>query len=240
MNPYDEVAPRYDTIFEQPRSQAEDAAWLRRFGGAVTGCVRVGGTVLDIGCGTGWLLDQLAVPPHQYLGFDLSSRMVTEGQRKHPEHKLFEWSMTDEWPVPDASVRLVISPWISPSYMDPRWAFREARRVLVPGGKAVFQPQAPQPQGDVLAARAAVGDEHNLPPACYDPDLTGFRPWGVHDVVRAARAGGMDDLTVHGFIPRRPMPAWVRGKVQARWLAQDVRTWDAIYLDVRATKGLRA
>ena len=43
--------------------------------------------VLDLGCGTGLLLELLALQPEDYIGIDPSEKMLEELQRKFPEHE---------------------------------------------------------------------------------------------------------------------------------------------------------
>ena len=43
--------------------------------------------VLDLGCGTGLLLELLALQPEDYLGIDPSQKMLDELRRKFPEHE---------------------------------------------------------------------------------------------------------------------------------------------------------
>lgn len=49
--------------------------------------VAPGCKVLDLGCGTGLLLELLALQPEDYLGIDPSEKMLEELQRKFPEHE---------------------------------------------------------------------------------------------------------------------------------------------------------
>ena len=49
--------------------------------------VAPGCKVLDLGCGTGLLLELLALQPEDYLGIDHSEKMLEELQRKFPEHE---------------------------------------------------------------------------------------------------------------------------------------------------------
>ena len=49
--------------------------------------VAPGCKVLDLGCGTGLLLELLALQPEDYLGIDHSEKMLEELQSKFPEHE---------------------------------------------------------------------------------------------------------------------------------------------------------
>ena len=74
---YDQAAADYDALFTRPVDRWEDdhlASLLRP--------VVDGADVLDLGCGTGWLLDHCA--PLHYTGVDASSAMLAELTRKHP------------------------------------------------------------------------------------------------------------------------------------------------------------
>lgn len=74
---YEEAAAGYDGLFTRQVDRWEDehlADLLRP--------VVDGQDVLDLGCGTGWLLDHLA--PSGYTGVDASAAMLAELVRKHP------------------------------------------------------------------------------------------------------------------------------------------------------------
>jgi SAM-dependent methyltransferase len=73
---YDEMAPVYDEHFTRPVDRWEDD----RLAGLLRPHVD-GRSVLDLGCGTGWLLDHLT--PGMYVGVDESQAMLRELRRKH-------------------------------------------------------------------------------------------------------------------------------------------------------------
>mgnify|MGYP000140967263 FL=1 len=80
---YDAIAAQYDSLHKDPKSLQEDlaiAGFLREY--VAPGC-----KVLDLGCGTGLLLELLALQPEDYLGIDPSEKMLEELQRKFPEHE---------------------------------------------------------------------------------------------------------------------------------------------------------
>jgi SAM-dependent methyltransferase len=75
---YDKVAAGYDKHYSRPVDHWEDA-WLARL-------LRPhvdGKAVLDLGCGTGWVMDHCR--PRFYTGLDSSPRMLAELRRKHPQ-----------------------------------------------------------------------------------------------------------------------------------------------------------
>lgn len=90
---YDALAERYDARFGTARYRAEDqlvARWL-------DGPHLEAETVLDIGCGTGLLLDLLGtrITPSRYLGVDPSAGMLTEHAAKHPLYARADQTLQD-------------------------------------------------------------------------------------------------------------------------------------------------
>jgi len=107
---YDQLADLYDSRYDTPMAHKEDAylfdvlrPWLNR-------------TVLDIGAGTGLLLDMVEVPPLMYHGVEPSLGMAKHFRDKHPEHYLevatFETS--EPW-----YTDMAVSLYGSPSYINP-------------------------------------------------------------------------------------------------------------------------
>ena len=74
MNPvefYDKFADRYDRFYSGPDVEAEDRVWLEEL--RQLGPVVDTGEVIDIGCGTGALLDHIQ-DGTRYLGIDAAPR----------------------------------------------------------------------------------------------------------------------------------------------------------------------
>lgn len=79
---YDETVARvYDGHFQRPVDRWEDERLVRLLRPHVNGR-----TVIDVGCGTGWTLDHLAV--YDYLGVDASRQMLARLIEKHPGRKV--------------------------------------------------------------------------------------------------------------------------------------------------------
>ena len=77
--PYDLIAEEYDEQYDNPESRGVDEEILHHIGSLE------GKRVLDVGCGTGWLLDQYPnVVPEQYVGIEPSEGMLRKLISKHP------------------------------------------------------------------------------------------------------------------------------------------------------------
>lgn len=79
LEPYDQIALIYDGLHNSPESLAESRSVVEAIG-------YQGGDVLDVGCGTGLLLDHLR--PDGYVGIDPSFAMLQEFERKHGTGKV--------------------------------------------------------------------------------------------------------------------------------------------------------
>lgn len=75
---YDMIADRYDSLFSDPASLKENRELSHRLSG-------ISGSVFEIGCGTGLLVDLAHISPDNYLGIDPSRRMVDVFVGRHPE-----------------------------------------------------------------------------------------------------------------------------------------------------------
>jgi SAM-dependent methyltransferase len=125
---YDLVADEYDNSFCSNVSQAEDLtvyAFVQEF--------LKNGLTLDLGCGTGSLLEHIKLKEHEYIGIDLSKKMIERAVRKFPDYHFKNRDvLAFTRLMPDESVENVISLFGSISYVDPA-IYEEINRVLRPG-----------------------------------------------------------------------------------------------------------
>jgi arsenite methyltransferase len=104
--------------------------------------IRVGEVVLDLGSGAGFdcfLASKKVGPKGKVIGVDMTEEMVararanaSKGGYKNVEFRLGE---IEKLPVEDGSVDLVISNCVINLVPDKMAAFKEAHRVLKPGGR---------------------------------------------------------------------------------------------------------
>jgi len=121
------TADEYRSIYERlPRVQDEtdnSAACIERIASEIRGR-----TVLDVGCGTGFLLDHLkrTKPDLNLTGVDF---IIEEGtRRRHPEIR-FEQAAIEKLPFPDRAFDTVICTHVLEHILDFRQALAELRRV---------------------------------------------------------------------------------------------------------------
>lgn len=110
---YDDIACRYDGLFLDQKSREEN--WII---GDLLGDYIAGKQVLDVGCGTGLLLDILDIPATHYVGIDPSGGMLRELWIKHPQHftEQIRFEDVEDWAGEDY---LTISLFGSMNYVDP-------------------------------------------------------------------------------------------------------------------------
>jgi len=103
MNEYDKIANTYDSLFVDKESKYEDAITSKLLG-------NLKGGVIDIGCGTGLLVEITDISPDDYCGIDPSIRMLDIFKKKHPEYLTFELSFEDFF---DGKRKSKFSNWVS-------------------------------------------------------------------------------------------------------------------------------
>jgi SAM-dependent methyltransferase len=113
--------------------------WTRRAIVDRVGTLTPGATVLDIGCSTGYLLEDLheAYPGASLIGIDLVAAGLLKAHRAAPAARLLQADAC-ALPLADASVDAVVSANLLEHVPDDVRALREIARVLRPGRRAVL------------------------------------------------------------------------------------------------------
>lgn len=130
--------------------------------------LKLGETVVDLGCGGGldvFLAAKLVGPAGLAIGIDMTPEMLDLARRnavkadggKPMANVEFHQATIDNLPLPDASADCVISNCVVNLASDKRAVFREIARVLKPGGRlavsdiALKKPLPPEISNDLMA-----------------------------------------------------------------------------------------
>jgi SAM-dependent methyltransferase len=119
--------------------------------GVARGALGGGGTLLDVGCGTGWWLERLVregVPVERLMGVELLTQRVQAARARAPGARIVHTD-SRRLPLGDSSCSLVTLFTVLSSMSssaEVRATLVEVWRVLAPGGAvAVWEPRWPTP-----------------------------------------------------------------------------------------------
>jgi ubiquinone/menaquinone biosynthesis C-methylase UbiE len=90
----------------------------------------------DIGCGTGDYSPLFDLSQGDYVGFDLSPKMIDQCRALYPNYR-FEVSQAEPIPLPDNSVTLALSVAVLEYYEDPTMQLAELSRILEADGDVI-------------------------------------------------------------------------------------------------------
>ena len=101
-----------------------------------------GARALDLGCGGGHVAYRMAPHVLQVTAYDLTPAMLTavaaEAARRGADNIATRQGAAERLPFADAAFDLVVSRFSAHHWRDLNAGLREARRVLAPGGRALF------------------------------------------------------------------------------------------------------
>ena len=165
---------------ELPAQAVEDAL----LGLAVEG----GGRLLDIGTGTGRVLELLAPHYRAALGIDASKAMLALARTRLAKPGLSHCAvrLADMYrlPLADGSFDTAVLQMVLHYAEDPAGAVAETARVLAPGGRLIVVDLAPHTRDDLLAKRA-----HRWP---------GFSDSAIHRLLTDSGLDSGQAMTISG------------------------------------------
>ena len=146
FDPYTAIADYYDLGFHKRQSDIEKSKQVYELLS-----IQPNMDVLDIGCGTGALVDFRFknIRPEQYTGIDPSRGMLSVFGDKHSEfrERLVRTAFEDYWPKPDQKFDLVVALFGVPSYIDDSDLLsKKVQWLLKPGGSALLMYNKQKPE----------------------------------------------------------------------------------------------
>lgn len=148
---FDRIAHRYDLV-NTVLSAGTDGGWRRRAARATR--LKVGGSALDVACGSGKLTAELAKvagPKGRVVGLDFSPQMLEVARRDHPGIDFSEGDALN-LPFEDGGFDASTIAFGLRNLSDPVRGMREMLRVIRPGGRAVVLEFVRPPRGPVGTA----------------------------------------------------------------------------------------
>lgn len=195
-----------------------------------------GSTVVDVGCGAGRAVAELAERGVRAVGVDPSRQMLAAARGRWPEAE-FREAGAERLPFADGSVRGYRADKVFHVLQDPGQAVAEARRVLCPGGRIVLVVQdwdAVMIDSDdaaltrtIVHARADLLGTPRAGRQCRGLLLAG----GFDDVMVEVHTSVFTDPAMVSLLPRLAEPACAGGAVDRdraeEWLAEQRRRAEA-------------
>ncbi|HPN81599.1 MAG TPA: class I SAM-dependent methyltransferase [bacterium] len=137
-NLHDQLADNYESIREkQANGRYYSLEWIRYLLGLLPNKPYV--RILDLGCGTAiaYEIVRNKFPQTEYIGVDLSERMIDAGKRKYPGVDLRVMDC-ENLEFSDGSFDVIIARSILHHVPNPERSLREIKRVLVGDGVVVI------------------------------------------------------------------------------------------------------
>ena len=137
-----------------------------------------GRRVLEVGCGAGVDLARFAKGGAIVTGIDIASSAIDLARANFDQQGLrgdFQVANGEQLPFPDGSFDLVYAHGVVQYTADPRRLVEECRRVLMPGGEAIFQVYNRVSWLNALSKLMKVGLEHDDAPVLLKFSIGEFR-----------------------------------------------------------------
>jgi SAM-dependent methyltransferase len=139
--PYDAVAPIYDDHFHRRVDRWEDERLEALLAPHVNGKA-----IIDLGCGTGWVLDHLQPDKSAYLGLDASARMLDVLESKHLTVETRQVVVNvghwlDGLPLRNEAI---VATWAAHDFGNLSRLLPDLNRLLLPGGIVALHGQTPR------------------------------------------------------------------------------------------------
>jgi malonyl-CoA O-methyltransferase len=197
--------------------------------------------VLDVGCGTGAVMEYIKEKAPSLYGCDAAKGMLRVARSRMPCR--FVCADFAELPFPDSSFDSVASSLAYQWAVDIAAAFKEARRVLKPGGAFVFSTLGRgtfhELRNSIEEAKRISGRD-GLPPFMHFPDKeelfcslkeAGFGGVEIHSALRTRRYRGLPELlkTLKNLGAVNPNASQGKTLAAAAVLKEAARVYERLY-----------
>ncbi len=138
-----------------------------------------GRTILDVGCGTGYLARKLHSRGAHVIGIDFSEEMIRLARAKDSQIDFHVDSCSELRTINDSSVDVVVANYVLMDTPDLVGTMRAFQRVLQPGGIVVVVFSHPCfPQGRATAGNSDGGIAYQWSFPYFEPQKCVDPPWG--------------------------------------------------------------
>lgn len=138
INKFNDEAPRYDNRYKGFNSTAHSFNMRRQRVFELVGNKK--GKVLDIGCGSGVMVDGFKKKDYEFYGVDLAQDMVDKCREKYSnlDNVYFSVGKAEEVDFPDGTFDVVVCMGVVEYLEDDFDVLKEIHRVLKPEGVAII------------------------------------------------------------------------------------------------------
>lgn len=186
--------------------------------------------ILDVGCGPGVIMEEVAKRGHKVRGLDISEHMVAEANKRmrayFPNDLPCMKGDIENLPFPDASMDIVLCLGVLPYVRDDNVALREIRRVLKKDGFAILVMSNLLKLGSLFdpyyylvriwqyfwfqKMKNAKAAKTELRPSTFDcNEMFSIRRYLLKPMANLLTAHGFRDINITGFA-YGPMTFWRR------------------------------
>jgi ubiquinone/menaquinone biosynthesis C-methylase UbiE len=134
--------------------------------------------VLDAGCGTGYLSQQLHAKGAKVIGVDFSEKMIQIAKEKSPDIDFRVESCSELTSIPDRSIDIVVSNYVLMDVPDLEGTMQAFSRVLKAGGVAVLVFSHPCfPQGYAVSSDDGITVQYKWDFSYFERRKCTCPPW---------------------------------------------------------------
>jgi len=158
--------------------------------------------VLDLGCGAGWLSQELSEAGAKVIGIDGSIELVKAAQNSFPNIQFIEYDLSQGLPVLSYTFDRIVANMVLMDIPDLTKLIPAARQVLAPRGKFIFTMQHPC-FFNIRSERDAEGQLFKKLTRYLQPEIWRMESFGGHNHYHRSLTYYFDLLRQNGMAVTR-------------------------------------